>query len=212
MRARSRKYFQRFRPKVLIYAAILFVAFPFVLDAENFLHHRLNATILVADADATADLIASWAEEKNGYYLLKSTEIVVIRFPYEHISELRAFLEETAEEVVEMSPQAVDLREELLGLQSGIKSREEILQRNLSYVDDADVDGTLAIEQEVIQILTEIESLKGRLRKLNVDRAYALSEVSLSFMEESIPEDIPSSFGWINTVDFYRFMSRGIYR
>ncbi len=75
-----------------------------------------------------------------------------------------------------------------------------------------DVDGTLAIEQEVVQILAEIEGLKGRLRKLNVDRVFSRGEIYLSFMEETIPEDIPSSFGWINTVDFYRFMRRGVYR
>ena len=114
-----------------------------------------------------------------------------------------------ADEMVELSPSAVDLREEVLGLQSGIRSRQEILERNLSFIDEADVDGTLAIESEIVQLLAEIEELKGRLRKLNVDRVYSRAEVSMRFMQQSIPEDIPSSFGWINTVDFYGFMREG---
>ena len=200
------------RLRRFLLVAIILITLPSALFAENFLHHTLNATILVADPEAAAEMIASWAEDKRGYYILKSTESVVIRFPYQEIGELRAFLEKIADEVIEISPRAVDLRESILGLQSGIKSREEILQKNLSYVDEADVDGTLAIEQEVVQILAEIESLKGKLRKLNVGRVFSRGEIALSFMEESIPEDIPSSFGWINTVDFYRFMGRGVYR
>jgi hypothetical protein len=198
--------------RVLLLVSLAFIALSSPLSAENFLHHTLNATILVADPEATAERVASWAEKAGGYYLLKSTDTVVIRFPYQEMGNLRAYLEEIADEVIEISPSAVDLRESILGLRSGIKSREEILQRNLSYVDDADVDGTLAIEQEVVQILAEIEGLKGRLRKLDVDRVFSRAEVYLSFMEETIPEEIPSSFSWINTVDFYRFMGRGMYR
>ena len=212
MKANSTLSHRLCRLKSLLLLTTVLVALPSVLFSENFLHHTLHATILVADPEATAEVIAAWAEEKRGYYLLKSTETVVIRFPYQEMGELRAFLEKIADEVIEISPQAVDLREGILGLQSGIKSREEILQRNLSFVDEADVDGTLAIEQEVVQILAEIESLKGTLRKLNVDRVFSRGEIYLSFMEETIPEDIPSSFGWINTVDFYRFMRRGVYR
>ncbi len=212
MKANSTLSHRLCRLKSLLLLTTVLVALPSALFSENFLHHTLNATILVADPEATAEVIAAWAEEKRGYYLLKSTETVVIRFPYQEMGELRAFLEKIADEVIEISPQAVDLREGILGLQSGIKSREEILQRNLSFVDEADVDGTLAIEQEVVQILAEIESLKGKLRKLNVDRVFSRGEIYLSFMEETIPEDIPSSFGWINTVDFYRFMRRGVYR
>ena len=198
--------------KVLLLVSLILVSLSSVLFAENFLHHTLNATILVADPESTAELIASWVEKAGGYYLLKSTDTVVVRFPYQQMGNLRAFLEEIADEVVEISPQAIDLREKILGLQSGIKSREEILQRNMSYIDEADIDGTLAIEQEVVQILAEIESLKGTLRKLNVDRAFSRGEIYQSFMEETIPEDIPSSFDWINSVGFYRFMRRGIYR
>ena len=212
MKASSTSSQRLYRLKKFLLVTIVLVTLPSALFAENFLHHTLNATILVADPEATAEMIASWAEERRGYYLLKSTESVVIRFPYQGMGELRGFLEKIADEVIEISPRAVDLRESILGLQSGIKSREEILQRNLSYVGEADVNGTLAIEKEVVQILAEIESLKGKLRKLNVDRVFSRGEVYLSFMEETIPEDIPSSFGWINTVDFYRFMRRDVSR
>ena len=193
-----------------IVAGLLFsIVAVFPLWSENYLHHRIGATILVADPDKAADEIAAWAEAAGGYYLLKSSDEVLIRFPYQAIGELRKALEKIAEDVIEISPEAFDLREDILGLESGIRSREEILKKNTSYISEADVEGTLAIEQEIIKLLSEVESLKGKLRKLNVDRLYSIGRVSLKFMEQSIPEDIPSSFAWINTVDFYRFMQGG---
>jgi hypothetical protein len=111
-----------------------------------------------------------------------------------------------AEEMVEFQLEARDLREEILGLEAGARSREEILARNLTYLDRADVTGTLAIEKEVMQLLGEIEALKGRLRKLENDRRLAKAEIQLNFLEQALPEDIPSSFYWINGIDFYRFM------
>ena len=176
---------------------------------ENYLHHGIQATILVADVDRAVDSLARWAEEAGGYLLYKSSDVVIFRFPHTEVGVLRGFLQDISETVVELSLQAQDLRESILGIQSGIQSREEILQQNLQYIDRTDVGGTLAIEKEVMQLLTEIEQLKGRLRKLTVDRAYALSQVNLRILGQSLPTDIPSSFGWINTIDFYAFVDEG---
>jgi hypothetical protein len=176
---------------------------------ENYLHHGIQATILVADVDRAIDSLARWVDEAGGYLLYKSSEVVIFRFPYTKVGSLRGFLEDISETVVELSLQAQDLRESILGIQSGIQSREEILQQNLQYIDRTDVEGTLAIEKEVMQLLTEIEQLKGKLRKLTVDRAYALAQVNLRILGQSLPTDIPSSFGWINTIDFYKFVGEG---
>jgi hypothetical protein len=178
-------------------------------EADNFLYHHLRATLLVADPVESADLISRWAESNGGYFLLKSESQVVIRFPFTEIKGLRQLFADISERIIEISPQAVDLREQILGLQSGIRSRESILKKNLSFIDRADVAGTLAIEREVHALLQEIESLKGTFRKLNTDRRLARGEIYLSFREQSLPQDIPSSFDWINTVDFYKLMQEG---
>ena len=178
-------------------------------EADNFLYHHLRATLLVADPAESGDLISRWAESKGGYFLLKSENQVVIRFPFNEIKGLRELFADISERIIEITPGAVDLREQILGLQSGIRSRESILKKNLSFIDRADVAGTLAIEREVHALLQEIESLKGTLRKLNTDRRLARGEIYLSFREQSLPQDIPSSFDWINTVDFYKLMQEG---
>jgi hypothetical protein len=177
---------------------------------ENYLHHELQATILVADVDLATESLARWADEAGGYVLYKSSDRVIFRFPYTDVGRLREFLQDNAETVVDLSLRARDLRESILGIQSGIQSRQEILEQNLGYIDRTDVEGTLAIEAEIMQLLTEIEQLKGKLRKLTVDRALALARVDLRILGQSLPTDIPSSFGWINTIDFYRFVEEGL--
>jgi regulator of replication initiation timing len=195
--------------RALIVVSVICLLSLQVAAEDNYLHHRVQATILVADVDRAVDDLAQWAEEAGGYLLYKSSDRVIFRFPYTDVGRLRGFLESIADTVVELSLEAQDLRESILGIQSGIRSREEILEQNLRYIDQTDVEGTLAIEQEVMQLLTEIEQLKGKLRKLTVDRAYALAQVNLQILGQSLPTDIPSSFGWINTIDFYGFVEEG---
>jgi hypothetical protein len=196
--------------RALILLSIICLFSVQVVAEDNYLHHRVQATILVADVDPAIETLARWADEAGGYILYKSSDRVIFRFPYAEVGRLRDFLQNISETIVELSLEAQDLRESILGIQSGIRSREEILEQNLRYIDQTDVEGTLAIEQEVMQLLTEIEQLKGKLQKLTVDRTYALAQVNLQILGQSLPTDIPSSFGWINTIDFYRFMEEGL--
>jgi hypothetical protein len=176
---------------------------------ENYLHQQLEATLLVAEPDLVADKIAQWAESSGGYFLVKSTATVIIRFPWGKMDELREFLKKISEEVVTLLNKATDLRESFLEIQSGISSRQEMLANTLGFLDRADIKGTLAIEKEVINLLKEIEELKIKLRKIYIDRVYALATIHLNFFQQSIPQDIPSSFGWINRLDFYTFIKEG---
>ncbi len=182
-------------------------AFPVFGETENYLSHTVRAVILVDNPDAAADRIAEWVQKNEGYYVLKATDMVIIRFPMKTMGTFRTFLEKTAAHLIHFSPEAVDLREEILGLQSGIRSREEILKKNLSFIDQADVEGTLSIEKEITQLIIEIEQLSGKLKKLNTDKFYARAEITLNYMQQTLPEKIPSSFNWINSVDFYSFIN-----
>jgi len=189
---------------IIVLLLLMLLGIP--LWGENFLHHRIYSTILVADPEATAAEVVSWAEEAGGYFLYNSPGRVIIRFPVEHTAAFRPFLESASEYLFEYSSDAQDFREEIVLLQSGIRSREEILEKNLSYIDKTDVEGTLEIEREVMQLLTEIEGLKGRLNRLQQDIRFSYAEVGLSFQNTSIPRTLSSSFNWINSVDFYGFV------
>ena len=77
-------------------------------------------------------------------------------------------------------------------------------------LDQADVKGTLAIEKEVLTLIEEIEELTATLQTLNLNRTFSRAEISLRYLEQTLPENIPSSFDWINGVDFYSFIRRGL--
>lgn len=187
---------------------LLILSIPFVLCAADHgsLARSVYATILVPEPDPAAEAVCLWAEQQGGYYLARSSDLAVIRFPAGDVGPFRTFLEDLADEVIDISIEATDTSEEIASLESGIRARQEILEKNLSYIDGADVKGTLAIEREVMRLLQEIESMQGRLNRLRVDTAMALAEVSFTFRDESLPRDIPSSFDWLNGVGFYRFI------
>ena len=173
---------------------------------ENYLHQGVRATMLVADAPAAADRLEAWCDAQGGYVLYKSDERVSFRLPHAALPRLRGFLEELSEDVLDFAPQAVDLREQLARTRSSLASRREILGRNLALLDKADTAGTLAIEQEMLGLVKEVEDLEAALARLGVDQAYARVDVDLRFEQATLPKDIPSSFPWINQVGFYPFV------
>lgn len=186
---------------------ILLVLSLFKLYGEdNYLYQTVQASILVSNPERIVDSLVAWTEERGGYFLFKSNERVDLRIPVEYTGKFRSFLEDTAEFLFSYSSNAGDLRDEMVRLQSGIAGREEILQKNLSYIDKANVQGTLAIEKEVTRLLTEIESMKGRLQKLKQDCLFSSVQIQLSFKEKELPDNIRSSFNWLNGVNFYWFV------
>lgn len=190
-------------------ALLLFLFLGALLFGENYLYHRIYASAVVADPEQSAEKLTDWVRRIGGYFTLKSSDRVVLRIPEGRVSELKSYLEKNTEELYEYRPSAEDVREEILFLQSAIESREEILDENLEFLDKTDITGTLAIEREVLDILKELENLKGRLKMLDQNRAYAYAEVALSFQTQSLPKKLPSSFEWLSRLDFYSFIQRG---
>lgn len=178
-------------------------------QAQNTLHQRIVATILVADPAAAAQRLETWAEAAGGYLLYRSDERVTLRFPFARRSALIELLEGLSEDIVELSPESLDLREAQLDAQARLRSREEILRRELDLLAQADVAGTLAIEREILSLIAEIEELKGELGRIAADRALSWAQVNFQVLQETLPSDIPSSFEWVNAVDFYSFIGGG---
>jgi hypothetical protein len=196
--------------RTLVVIALLAAVFVQPAVGENYLYQIIQATVLVADPDRTADALESWVERNGGYALLKSSDRVVLRLPFRQIPQLRNKLEELSDYILEISPQSRDLREAILETQAKINSRRVVLRQTLALLDQADVKGTLAIEKEVFTLIEEVEQLTATLQKLTLDRTFSRAEISLRYLEQTVPENIPSSFEWINSVDFYSFIYQGL--
>jgi len=195
--------------RTLLVIAIVLLGVTQPAMAQNYLYQVIEATVLVADPDRTADTLETWVEQTGGYALLKSSDQVVLRLPFEQIPQLRSKLEELSDYILELSPQSQDLREAILETQAKINSRQEVLRQTLALLDQADVKETLAIEKELISLIGEIEELTATIQTLNLNRSFSRAEISLRYLEQTVPENIPSSFDWINGVDFYSFIDQG---
>lgn len=167
---------------------------------------QVEARIVVADPDEASSRLASWADEHGGYFVERSFQRVVVRVPTAVVDEYRERIYEIGDPVLAYNPSARDLRDQISILRAQLISNEEALQQVLEYVDESGVAGTLALEQELRSVLTEIERLSGRLRALQNDIAFSRIRVHLTAQQETIPRQRPSSFQWINTIDLYRFI------
>lgn len=196
------------RIKILLLALILILILP-CYSLENFRRITIVASLIVFDPEATQEKIVTWLENNKGYFLIRSDTLLTARVPVEKVREFTRILEDLGVDVEKISETSEDIREQLVNLTSGIKSREEILAKNLKLFNRADVEDTLGIEQELVLLLKEIEGLKGSLNKLDVDRKYAYVEIFFTFKKSALPEKIPSSFDWINSLDLYRFKQGG---
>jgi hypothetical protein len=175
-------------------------------DTEEYLAFDLQAQLLVADRQAAADRLVSWTEEGGGYFVERATGRVVLRVPADSFDELRKVAAGAAEQVVSYYPRAEDVRDELRAVRATIESREQSLEELLTFLEQADVTGTLALEREIDSLMREIESYKGRRRFLQTRVAFARAEIALSAQSADIPTKRPSSFAWLNSLDLYRFI------
>ena len=58
-------------------------------------------------------------------------------------------------------------------------------------------------------LLSAMLPVRARIDRFKESAKEFYFEVVLSFQEQTLPRDIPSSFGWINSMDFYRFAEEG---
>ena len=178
-----------------------------VAGAERFLALEARAQLLVSDQEAAAEALITWTEEQGGYFVERSLERVVLRLPADAFDELRAVAGSTAEDVITYNPSAQDLRQELSFVEAAIAGREENLERVLAFLDESDdIEGTLALEREISSLMQELEALRGRGRAIRTRIAYARAEIALSARAADIPDRVPSSFDWLNSLDLYDFI------
>jgi hypothetical protein len=192
--------------KRLAVLLLALLAVTLTAGAQETLAIYVELQVIASDPEATSITLADWADENGGYFTSRSETAVILRLPPDQVPLLRALIEEGGDTIASYNPSATDYREELARLRAAVDSRAEALDRILAFMDEADVRATLAFERELRSLLQEIEYYTGQERRINNEIAFASATVYLSSLARTIPEQRPSSFGWINTVDLYRFL------
>ena len=166
----------------------------------------LTLQLVASDPERTSRSVSEWADSVGGYFTYRSDQQVLIRIPPDRVPELRQRLEDQGDTIAEYNPSAIDYREELARNEAAIRSRSESLDRILAYLESSDIAATLSFERELRSLLSEIEFYTGQVRRIHNEVAFASATIYLSSRHRTIPDQRPSTFGWINTVDLYRFL------
>ena len=177
------------------------------IKTDKKLFKHLTADLYTADRKTCGENLVEWAEDRGGYYLRFSDSAVVLRVPEYNDEDFDKLLRELGE-ITSYYFNSHNPDKEILTINGRLSAREKLLSEYYSLLNTADYRSTLSLEKEILSVLREIEQLKGRLKKLEHDRSYALLEINF-YTEEYYNGTELSSFEWINSVDFHLLMKEG---
>lgn len=172
--------------------------------SQTAVFYSIEAPVLLSEG-TRAGLI-TWVESSGGYVTLSSNSYLLLRVPVAEIPNIRPSLAEHSRRVLRYDISSVSLDQQIQSATAAIASREEFIARSREYLATANVEGTLALEQEISAVIREIESYRGTLRLLQNQSNYAELRIPLSAPEPVRPGSGYSSFAWLRDIDFYGFM------
>jgi hypothetical protein len=163
--------------------------------------------LLVEDTDRALDQIAQIAVDNGGYVLNSQTwqegEVkagsVTIAVRAENFETAMRRLGDTAIEVLGETSSGQDVTAEYVDLGSRLSSLEATRDRLRTFLEDAqDVEEALAVNQELSQIESEIEQVRGRMNYLSGRATYSTITINLS-MPYDVPTPTPTPWSLGNT-------------
>ncbi|HSL31408.1 MAG TPA: DUF4349 domain-containing protein, partial [Anaerolineales bacterium] len=140
-----------------------------------------RATQVIADAGGYIVSSRVWYQDYYGNNLKYAT--VTIGIPVEEFERALVKLRDLAVRVVDEVASGDDVTEQYVDLQSQLTNLEATRARIQEFLQDAKtIDEALRINQELANIESQIEQIKGRMNYLN-DRA-AYSTITINFEPE----------------------------
>ena len=149
-----------------------------------------RATQIVGDAGGYIVSSRVWYQEYYSFNLKYAS--VTMGVPVDGFEKTLSRLRGLAVEVVDESASGDDVTDQYVDLQSQLTNLEATRERVKSFLDDAKtVDEALRINQELSNLDSQIEQIKGRMNYLN-DRS-AFSTITVTFEPESpVIEPVPT--------------------
>lgn len=134
---------------------------------------------------------------------------MVIRVPADNFDTLLTEISKGVDKFDNKEIETKDVTEEFVDIQARLKTKNELENRYLELLEKAtSVKDMLAIENQIGQLRSEIESIEGRLKYLKNQVAYAT--LSVTFYEEvagetAFGEKLKEGFkeGWNSFISFF---------
>lgn len=148
-----------------------------------------------------------WAESEKGFLFALSDSYIALRIPAKAADRL----EEIEKKVLSLgilmdrSVQRTDHTGRIAELDVAIRVKEKHLDDLQKLAQDAGLSQTLALEQELNRVQTELEKLKGERRLLIESTRLIDVQVSFSYTPPINPAGEPG-FGWVNGAGVFELM------
>jgi hypothetical protein len=141
-------------------------------------HYR----VMAGDPDGMINQLRRITRDSGGYVKFFSNDRIVIRLPGDRIADLRSSIAETGY-IADEQLLRKDVSEIMLELSTTLAVKQKLLQKLYDIFNSARLDQTLEVEQEVGKVVTEIESIKGKIAYYR-DRI-SLSEITVNVNQSS---------------------------
>lgn len=166
---------------------------------------RAVVTLKVVHPLETRQALVAAVEKAGGFPVLVTAEQLQVKVPPEAFAAVLAEVKQ-AGVVVDQHLERQDRTEQVAQLVAQLKAKQEILERLRGLFNAADLSSTLRIEQELLQLVTEIEQVKGQLRVQGEQTRWAVIDVSFRFRQRDRITYQQSPFAWLNSVHLDRFL------
>ena len=171
------------------------------VGAEETSAVQVQMVVKVSDRDHAAERLVAGAAALQGYFTRRARDGVVLQVPAEGLKALLADAGAVGQ-VIDRQWRREDLGGVLIELEAALKAKTEVQRQYLALLAQADTDAALAVEEELVRLTAEIETLQGRIRHLRHRIAFARVEVRFDHRDRPMPApDGRSSFAWLNTLN-----------
>jgi len=177
-------------------------------DVERKIIKNANLSIVVQDPIQSMDDIAQLAEQMGGYvvssnvyqstYGANSISVpegnISIRIPAEKLTDTLEQIKGSAIEVKSENVSGQDVTDQYVDLQSRLTAKQAAEKKLLQFLDQADnTEDTLAVYNQLQQVQSDIEVLKGQIKY--IDQSAAFSSLSVTLIAEAGNQPIEIG-GW----------------
>jgi len=175
--------------------------------AERLVIQNVNLSIVVKDVPQSVKAIQNMAKEMDGYVVsvnvyqtlvregIKAPQAnMVIRVPAERLDEALERIKQGAVEVQSETRSGEDVTDQYVDLQSRLRAKQAAEAQLLKIMEKAEkTEDVLAVYQQLQQVQSEIEVLKGQIKYY--EQSAALSAITVNLLAEETIQPIEIG-GW----------------
>lgn len=171
-------------------------------NVKSYVDISSQIALQVGDVQLASKRIIERVELLGGYFLQWDNSKIVLRIPVDSLMSFTTQLQSSGiGEIMDKNYRSMNHDRTIANLTSRLKSNRALLEKYMEMVASATNTDMYTIENEMINVLTEVEQIEGQLRKIMANCSEAYVEVSFQYFDRNLPPpDGSSPFDWVNAL------------